>query len=288
VTHVYSDLDGTLFAPGGKLLTNDAGQPSTELAAALVALKQAGIELVIVTGRAAEQGFELRRLLNANSFIGEMGVYCEEGFGLELRSSWNLGHWQQLELAPGLAPGVLPPGVTPSQLIEQQGSAQRLIASFPGRLEPYQSSRGATLQALQGCIDAQAAAAFLANERLPLQLMNNGRIHPLVHHLDVVPDEPIHIYRLIPAGVNKGAAVAAHMAAHGLAPAQCLAVGDSLGDLSMAEVCGSFVAVRNALRSEAVAAALLAGSDAGQRIFLTKGSTADGWVELARALLAAR
>ena len=74
ITTIYTDLDGTLLAPGGKLTTNFAGEPSTAIVEALVAVKRAGIRLVVVTGRSRIQGNEFIRMLDADAFIGEMGT----------------------------------------------------------------------------------------------------------------------------------------------------------------------------------------------------------------------
>jgi hydroxymethylpyrimidine pyrophosphatase-like HAD family hydrolase len=56
-----------------------------------------------------------------------------------------------------------------------------------------------------------------------------------------------HGYHLIPEGVSKGRAVAAHMQARGYAPSECIACGDSREDITAAEAVGSFWLVANGL-----------------------------------------
>ncbi|MDR1421671.1 MAG: HAD hydrolase family protein [Coriobacteriales bacterium] len=290
VTRIYTDLDGTMLAPGGRLLSNHTGEPSTALAEELVALKQAGIEVVIVTGRDAEQGNELLRILNLDTFIGEIGSFRLDGFGALGRPRYLLGEWDGLVLAPGLAPGELPPDMTPYDLVEQSGVMERLFAAFPGRLEPhfFFRVRSRISHTLRGYVTAEEAAAFLANERLPLTLIDNGIISPQIHTLSRADCPEIHVYHLTPRGSSKAAAVHDDIVMHDLDPAQTLAIGDAPGDVEMGDYAGVLVVVANALRSSVVRDQLASRLDQGLPTFITEGSTADGWVEFAQALLRAR
>jgi hydroxymethylpyrimidine pyrophosphatase-like HAD family hydrolase len=301
VTHVYTDLDGTLFAPGGRLLANHAGEPSTATAEALVACKRAGVEVIVVTGRNGIQGNELLRILDLDTFIGELGCLRMDGFGAKAHISYELGDWEHAVLDSGLVPGMLPEGVTPYQLIERSGVLDRLTAAFPGRLEvhrPYPGERMVT-HPLRGNVDGEKVARLLADEALPLTLLDNGQIHPQTHTLVNCPE--IHIYHLMPRGASKAVAVAHDITRRGLAPAQTLAIGDARADMEMGEHTGSLVVVANALHSAAVQEALRTraeragrggAAEAGARpaatTLCTEASTADGWVEFAHALLAAK
>jgi hydroxymethylpyrimidine pyrophosphatase-like HAD family hydrolase len=288
ITHVYTDLDGTLFAPGGRLLANHDGTPSTATAEALVALKRTGIEVIIVTGRNGTQGHELLRILNLTTFIGELGCLVMEGFGANARITYELGDWAEAVLGEGLAPGTLPEGTTPYRLMQSSGAIDRLLAAFPGRLEPhspYPDERMVT-HAFRGFVDGQEAERLLARERLPLRLIDNGEIHPQAHTLVDCPE--IHIYHLMPTGISKASAVAADIARRGISPGQALAIGDAKADMEMGAHTGTLVVLANALRSAAVQEVLARRADGGNVTLRTEGSTADGWAEFARALLAAR
>ncbi|MDR1082549.1 MAG: Cof-type HAD-IIB family hydrolase [Coriobacteriales bacterium] len=292
ITHIYTDLDGTLFAPGGILLANHAGEPSTATAEALVALKRAGIEVIIVTGRDGNQGRELLRILNLETFIGELGCLVIEGAGAGARVSYELGEWENVTLAADLAPGILPEGLTPYHLIQKSGVIERLLAAFPGKLEPHflypnqSPNQRQVTYALRGFVDTERTAALLEREHLPLLLLDNGEIHPQTHTLVDCPE--IHIYHLMPSGVSKASAVAKDIARRDIAPGQTLAIGDAAADVAMGEHTGSLVVMANALHSTAVQAALDKRNARGNVTLYTENPTADGWTEFAQSLLATR
>ncbi|MCL1846408.1 MAG: Cof-type HAD-IIB family hydrolase [Coriobacteriia bacterium] len=312
ITHVYTDLDGTLFAPAGKLLTAHDGTPSTAVAEALVSLKRAGIEVIIVTGRHASQGYEFLRLFNLQTFIGEHGCVVLEGGGFGQRVHYELGDWAHTVLADGLAPGELPDGVTPYELIEQSGVVARLNAAFPGKLEPaiYLPDTRQVTHAFRGFVDDDEVGRILAAETLPLELCDNGVIHPSRHTLIDCPE--IHIYHLTPRGSSKALAVKMDLERRGVVRERAVAIGDSKSDVEMGDYTGALVVMGNALHSKTVLKALAAraaraarleagmrdrseGEEAGPSRYerdatalYTQGFTADGWVEFAQALLAAR
>jgi hydroxymethylpyrimidine pyrophosphatase-like HAD family hydrolase len=279
VTHIYSDLDGTMLAPGGRVLTTNDGQPSTAVANALVQLKLAGVEIILVTGRNRSQGTEIMRLLNLEHFIGELGCVVQTGYGPTATVQYDLGSWTSAQFDPE-------GGITPYQLIAQSGIIDQLSGQFAGRLEPhnpYGDTREVT-QMMRGCVDADEITSMLASFELPLQLYDNGIIHPRVHTL--CDCQEIHIYHLMPPGAGKGAAVANDMARRGLSRQQTTSIGDAIGDVEMGTHTGSFVLAHNSNKShlEVQAVQNNPGISAG---FATQGATADGWVEFATALLAA-
>jgi hydroxymethylpyrimidine pyrophosphatase-like HAD family hydrolase len=294
ITHLYTDLDGTLFAPGGKLLTNHAGEPSTATAEALIALKHAGIDVIIVTGRNGLQGYEFLRILDLQTFIGEIGCLAIEGAGANARVTYELGDWEHTVLAPGLAPGELPAHATPYQLIRESGIISRLLAAFPGKLESpfYTANERQVTHVFRGCIDVDKVADLLAAEALPLELIDNGEVHPPQHTLVDCP--VIHIYHLVPRKTSKALAVAKDLARRKLNATQTLAIGDSLSDMEMGEHTGTLVVMGNALRSEIVQRKLAERAEHAESAghsgvtLYTEGHTADGWAEFARALLAAQ
>ena len=282
---VYTDLDGTLLAPGGRLLADHAGRPSTATANALVALKAAGITVIPVTGRGADQGSEFLRLMNLDCYIGEVGGYILRRQGTHIEERFVMGAWERLELTPGLAPGELPAGVNPYELMQQSGTIERLLGAFPGMLFTYPAPRSVSWS-LWGNVEVALAAEVLAREKLPLQLLDNGLLyHPpgeLANHA------PVHIYHLLPAGVTKKLALAEDRTSRGLPTSATLAIGDSAIDLEMSEESGVFVMMANGLRNPAVQEAVTARIAAGQTILHTTRSTTDGWVEFAQALLSAQ
>jgi len=284
---IYTDLDGTLLAPGGRLLADHEGRPSTATAEALVALKAAGVTVIPVTGRGSDQGGELLRLLNLDCYIGEVGGYIlrRQGAGVQVEERYVIGEWEQLELAGGLAPGELPAGVNPYEFIGQSGVIKRLLAAFPGMLFTYPAPRSVSWS-LWGNVDVAAAAGVLAREKLPLQLLDNGLLY---HPPGVLPGgAPAHIYHLLPAGVTKRLAIAEDCAFREAPDSATVAIGDSAIDLEMSEAAGVFVMMANGLRNPEVQEAVATRIAAGQTILHTTQPTADGWVEFAQACLDAK
>ena len=279
---VYTDLDGTLLAPGGHLLADHSGRPSTSTAEALVALKRAGITVVPTTGRGADQGSELLRVLDLDCYIGEVGGYLLRRDDTRAEERYLIGAWEQLQLAPGLSAGELPEGTDPYEVIRDSGAIERLMAAFPGMIFPYPAVR-AVSWSLWGNIDVEAAARVLADEKLPLVLLDNGLLY---HAPGTLPDgaHP-HIYHLLPAGVSKKHAIETDLEARGLPRDAALAIGDSAVDLAMGDACGLFVMMANGLRNPEVQEAVTARIASGETVLHTTLSTADGWVEFARALM---
>jgi hydroxymethylpyrimidine pyrophosphatase-like HAD family hydrolase len=60
----------------------------------------------------------------------------------------------------------------------------------------------------------------------------------------------VRLYHLLPAGISKPAGVAAHLRARGLRPEECVAVGDSGEDLTVAETVGAMWLVANAFEHD--------------------------------------
>jgi len=286
VRMVYTDLDGTLLAPGGRLLVAHDGTPQVATAAALVALKTAGIDVALITGRGADQGSEFLRLLNLDCYIGEVGGYLLRRTDVaRAEEHYMIGAWEHTVLSPGLAPGVLPADTNPFELIGRSGIIERLANAFPGMLFTYPATRSVSWS-LWGHIDVKAAQNLLDREALPLQLLDNGILY---HTPAPLPgDATPHIYHLLPAGVTKMTAIAADQQFRALAPAATLAIGDSAVDLQMGEATGVFVMMANGLRNPAVQEAVAARIAAGAPVLHTTRPTTDGWVEFADALLAAR
>jgi len=214
--------------------------------------------------------------------------------GTVLGNSPALGNRTDPILGSDLALGAMPEGLSPCQLMQNSGVIDRLTTEFAGKLElhnPYPSERKVTF-AFRGLVDAERVARLLADEPLPLELADNGEIHPLVHTLVDCPE--IHIYHLVPKGTSKALAVKADMQRRGLSRDQALAIGDSMGDIEMGDYTRSLVVMGNALHSRTTQEALAMRAKRAARdgrdatTLFTSAYTADGWVEFAQALLAAQ
>ncbi len=272
---LYTDLDGTLLGRGGSVLTDHDGAPTLVMANAIVELNRADLPVVIVSGRNAIQLVEITRMLGWTGFIGEVGAVFVRQRGAEI--TYNLGQWPA---------DAVPEGRTPYDVIAGSGAAERLMEAFPGLIEyhdPFHLNRLAT-HVMRGRVDVAEAQRIVDRDggHPPIDIVDNGIIHPWRHTL--VGVEQIHIYHLLPRGVNKAQAVAADMAARGVSRDEAIAAGDSIADLRMAEAVGLMALVANGLDAEVTrdAAARL------DNVCVTSQRQGHGWAELAHAWLAAQ
>jgi hydroxymethylpyrimidine pyrophosphatase-like HAD family hydrolase len=241
---LYTDLDGTLLGLGGSLLVDGEGQPATQTADAVVRINCAELRVVITTGRNRIQCTEIARLCGWRGFIAELGCVIVPDRGAE--PVYFTGDW---------ADDVLASGETPFQRIERAGAVERLMAAFPGKLEPhapYHHNREATVL-LRGSLDLEAARAVLGELDVVIEIVDNGVIHPLSTGLVDVGD--IHAYHLMPPGVTKAGAVALDLARRGLTREQAASIGDAVTDVGMADAVAVGVVVANAVADARVQAA---------------------------------
>jgi hypothetical protein len=270
---MYTDLDGTLLGRGGSVLSDHGGKPTLAMAEAVIALNRARLPAVICSGRNAIQLVEITRMLGWTGFIAELGAVFVRDRGSEV--VYNLGEWPA---------DAVPAGMTPYQVIEASGAMERLTEAFPGLIEyhdPWHRNRDAT-HVLRGLVDVAAAQLLVDEGDHPLiDIVDNGIIHPWRHTL--VGVETVHVYHLIPRGVDKAQAVRADLRSRGLDADEALAVGDSLADLKMAEAVDLMVLVANGLDSPAVVAeAARLGN-----VVATRQRQGHGWSELAHMWLKA-
>jgi phosphoglycolate phosphatase len=260
---LFSDVDGTLVGRDGSLLADLDGRPTLVAAEALVAAHWAGLEVVLVSGRTAEQLREAGRLLGTRDALAELGTVLVRGREVEL-------YW-------GEAPRDL--GDCPAQALERSGALAAVLEGFAGRVEPHTpwhlGRRGTCL--LRGQVDPAAADALLAGRGLGwARLLDNGRLRGAYLHLG---PGPTHAYHLLPAGVSKAGTAAAYLTGRGLAATRAAAVGDSPADLELAGVVGAMFLVANG--------AWAAGDgDPGTPVIVTPSAAGQGWAEAVTALLA--
>jgi len=270
---LFTDLDGTLLAPGGLLLGDANGAPSAATAEAVVALNRAGLSAVITTGRNRLQCMELSRVLGWRAFIAELGTVVVHD--LSEPPTYFLGDWPEDALLPG---------ETPFEAIVRSGALDVLRSAFPGRIEehtPWHVDREAT-HVLRGNIDLAEARAALDELGLPVFLVDNGIVRAPQNTLVGVTE--IHAYHLVPKGVHKAGAVEQVLAHRGLTRDDALAIGDSATDVEMADAVALGVMVHNALDDERV----LAAAARRDNVVATRGARGAGWAELAHAWIAAR
>ena len=232
---LYLDLDGTLLGPNGSLLHDAEGRVSLLGVRAMEACLRAGVEVVLMSGRRKDTVSAPARMLGQSSYIFEAGA-CLVLEGEE--------HWLTGDLVPG-------ENGTIHEQIAASGAPALLLERYAGRLEYHDPwHRGREVSHLfRGLVDAFEADALLERSgHGDLRLVDNGVITRRSAALADLPQ--IRVYHLVPQRASKGRAVAAHMRARGLAPEDCVAVGDSREDLSAAAQVGVFWLVANAVERD--------------------------------------
>ena len=124
VRYVFTDLDGTMLAPGSCVLADNDGNPSLDLVATLLDLKRAGVEVIPCSGRNRSMLHEDVRVLGLNSYIGEMG-------GL-LMLDHKRNDWRYFTADMPFDEGS---GKTPHECIEETGVLDEFMSRWPGLLE---------------------------------------------------------------------------------------------------------------------------------------------------------
>jgi hydroxymethylpyrimidine pyrophosphatase-like HAD family hydrolase len=220
---VYTDLDGTLLGRFGSLFRDSEGNFSMLQARALEACFRAEVEVVIKSGRREPQVLEDARLIGQSAYIYEAGCAVV----IDGETTVLIGDFRADE------------GRNVYETIVDRGVPELLFQRFAPRLQyhaPWHTGRRHSLL-FRGKIDLAEANALLEREgHGALRLIDNGAI---VRQMDGVEGRA-HAYHLLPAAASKASAVGFHMRARGYAPEECIAIGDSVEDLAVAEVVGRF------------------------------------------------
>jgi len=224
---VYTDLDGTLLGDGASLFTDHDGNFSMFQAKGLEACSRAGVEVVIMSGRRQIQVHEDARIIGQTSFIFEAG----SAFSIDRELTMMTGDFE------------LHPELTVVEQISNRGVPELLFERYDGRLEfhePWHTGREMS-HLFRGDVDTSEVNAMLdAEGHSDLRLLDNGAISRPMPGIEVS-----HCYHLVPRGVSKSRAVAAHAQARGYTLDETIAVGDSVEDLEVAPSVGRFFVVAN-------------------------------------------
>jgi hydroxymethylpyrimidine pyrophosphatase-like HAD family hydrolase len=223
-----------MLGKGASLLRDGEGNFSLRAIRALEACHRADVEVVIKSGRRKAQVYEDARLIGQPAYIYEMGCALVDGP-------------EEVFLTGDLRPTE---GRSVYEQVEATGAPRLLLETFRGRLEyhtPWHLDRQFS-HLFRGDVEMGEVDELLAEHgHSYLRLVDNGITERRSPTLTV---DVIHTYHLIPRAAGKANAVAAHMRRRGLDADQCIAIGDSRGDLEVAAVVGRFYLVANALEKE--------------------------------------
>ncbi len=277
ITTIYTDLDGTLLAPGGKLLTNFAGEPSYATAKAIVDLREAGVQIIVVTGRSRFQGNEFIRILDAQAFIGEMGTTKQERDAGALDVTYDTGDFEYDSSKYA----------TPYDAIVGSGADKLLLETYKGKVErnyPRCLNRDVT-HAMRGKVDVDEVNRFFKDNGYALEFEDNGMLFSPMPNTTLDDTTEIHGYHIVPANTSKAISVRKDMEQRGLSKEETASIGDGHADIKMGNSTGMFVMMRNGLRNERNRQEL---TKIPRPVYVTNGLCCDGWVEFANAILAAK
>jgi hydroxymethylpyrimidine pyrophosphatase-like HAD family hydrolase len=263
---VYTDLDGTLLGRYGSLFRDSEGGFSMLQARMLEACDRAGVEVVIKSGRRESSVVEDAKLMGLRSYIAEVGtVVMIDG--------------ERTELVGGL---VADSGKTLAETMVDNGVPEELFEHFEGKLEwhtPWHRQRELSLL-FRGKVDVGEANRFLAERgHQGIRFLDNGAIFAPMDGIE----GPAHAYHLLPEGASKAKAVAFHMRARGYAPEECIAIGDSVEDLNVAEVVGRFFVPANGPERDPELREAIAGRP---NVTVTEGRMGEGVYEAVVSTLA--
>jgi hydroxymethylpyrimidine pyrophosphatase-like HAD family hydrolase len=259
----YLDVDYTLAGAGGSVLRDAEAGFSAAAAQALEACSAAGAAVVLVSGRPRAILAMTARLLGVGSFVYEAGGGLVAGGA-------------DRPLAP---PGAWPAGGTPFAAIAEAGVPELLRSELGARLDhdPSFLAHHEVIHPLRGRVDVEAARAVLRRHgHHELRIVDNGASQ-------AGPAASDRGYLLGPAWATKAAGVAAHRKLHGLARADCIAVGDGWEDLAAAAAVGRcWIVANGAERDPRLGAAVAATPNAA----LTHAACGAGVLEAVQAALA--
>jgi hydroxymethylpyrimidine pyrophosphatase-like HAD family hydrolase len=263
---VYTDLDGTLLGRWGSLFRDSEGEFSMLQARALEACHRADVEVVIKSGRREASVMEDAKLIGSRSYICEVGcLVVIDGERTEL-----IGDAEVAE------------GKTLAETMVERGIPDQLFEHFGGRLEwhsPWHRQRELSLL-FRGKVDVQEGNDLLAERGVTdLKLIDNGAIFAPMDGID----GPAHAYHLLPKESSKARAVTYHQQVRGYTPEECIAIGDSVEDLDVAQVVGRFFVPANGPERDPALREAIAGR---QNVTVTEGLMGEGVYEAIVSTLA--
>src|SRR4051794_31443193 len=231
----YIDLDGTLLGGAASLFHDGEGNISLLGARAVEACLRADVEVVLVSGRRQAQVAEDARLLGQRAYVFEAGAGLVGG---------DDEFWMTGDFDPHGERSIY-------EQIEASGAPALLLEHYDGRLEyhdPWHRNREVS-HLFRGLVDAFEADELLARRGHDgLRLVDNGVVHRRSERLAQLPQT--RAYHLVPIDASKAAACARHRRIRGYAREECIAIGDSREDLTVAAHVATFWLVANAVERD--------------------------------------
>lgn len=245
------DLDGTLLDPAG-VITQGAKD-------AIAAARAAGVRVVLNTGRPIPEAIHFAHQAGCDGYLSCLG-------GAALVDSDSGKVLRRHDIPEPSGPQAL--ALCLNRQIELM-----IFAGNEILLDPF--SRNSLRRTYpfpvfhENAVDTADPLAYMAEHGLPLTKIHgdwNPGNYPLAE-LAALPGVALtaasdHDFELVPAGVDKGKALAELAALYGLTLAECAAVGDSDNDMAMLRAAGMPIAMGNAADQVKAAARLVVDTNA--------------------------
>lgn len=243
------DLDGTLLTPGGRITAASK--------AAIARARAAGVRVVVNTGRDCHEAAWFAREAGCDTLNASTGGALVSDGEMVIR------RWEVPEPAARRALELVQSweGIVLLIFAGEQSLIRQIDKAYMDKNYPFPAFH-------KNVVVTSDPIAYMAEHQLPLCKIH-GELDPSRYPIDqlraidgvfVTTSSP-HDFELIPAGVDKGRALAVIAAWYGITLEQCAAVGDSDNDLEALKAVGLPIAMGNAPRNVKDAAARVAPSN---------------------------
>jgi len=259
---IYTDLDGTFFNERGCLIKDYRNDYYFDSVRLLRKIKEMEIDIVMISGRNRYQLRYIAQMIGLENYVCELGAELVYNLGKEVYPTFD-NHKTGYELTRG-----------GKDLVK---ITELLKKNFPGRIEgKIEWSEHRTYNALFfGEIDLGRAKRLLESEGYEgLKIVDNGFSSLVTLDLDI---ERLHIYNLLPAGVDKSNGIMLDKKKRNFKAGDCIALGDSLEDLKMAGEVKYFFLMKNALEHKETIADELKKYE---NVYITENEMNRGWAEV--------
>ena len=210
---IYTDVDGT-FVNDGCLFCNRSGY-TLQNAQAIYQLLEAGVDVVMTSGREKEKLKDTARILGFQNYVANLGIEIvyRQGekvithFGIDVPDHQSLKNW-----------------------ILKTGVVEAIFNKFPGQVTFYQpwADLLRTHFLLVGELPDREAEKFIQSRFPELRIINNGEVPPYQNF------KKPSAYHILPRNVGKREAVKIDKKERKLKTENLIGIGDSLEDVSLA------------------------------------------------------
>ncbi len=261
---IYTDMDGTLLNDEGCLLKDGQGKYYLGVVENIEKAIAKEFDIVLVSGRNKTQLRYNAQIMGLKNYIAELGSELVYNLGKEIHTTFD-DKKVNYDITYG--------GKDLIRIIKL------LKDSFPGKIEgKIEWSKYRDYNALLlGNINLEKANKLLVeNGYEGLCIVENGKTS--LYDVDLNVDD-LYIYNLMPEGVNKGLAIKLDKKIRNFKTDNCIAFGDSIEDLKMAEEVKYFFLMGGSMVDNMEIINKL-----NNNIYITSNKMNRGWVEVASYL----